>query len=190
MRQNYTTFFSTPVEQLTENEAAAELSELARLIAYHDDLYYEKNQNEISDAEYDLLRQRNKAIEIRFPHLVLADSPSRKVGAPVGAGFKKIRHSVPMLSIDNAFTPGDIHDWLDGIRNFLIELKNSDEDFEIDCEPKIDGLSCALHFDEGRLVRAATRGNGFEGEDVTANVKTINDVPQVLVGNDWPAYLE
>ena len=190
MRQNQTPFSSTPVEQLSDAQASQELNALAKLIKYHDVLYYEKAQNEISDAEYDRLRQRNKAIEERFPHLVLPDSPSKKVGAPPSTGFKKVRHTIPMLSIDNAFTPDDIGDWLDGIRNFLIELQNTHQLIELDCEPKIDGLSCALHYMEGKLVRAATRGNGLEGEEVTANVKTISDVPQTLAGNGWPAFLE
>lgn len=190
MKNNQTTLISIPVEQLTEDEAAQELKALAKLINYHDALYYEQNANEISDAEYDFLRQRNKAIEVLFPHLVRPDSPSPKVGAPPRTGFKKVPHTIPMLSIDNAFTPEDIGDWLDGIRNFLVELNDTAQIIEIDCEPKIDGLSCALHYEEGKFARAATRGNGLEGEDVTANVETISDVPHILEGNDWPAYLE
>jgi DNA ligase (NAD+) len=190
MKKNQTPFFPAPVEQLTEDQASQELKALARLIAYHDVLYYEKAQNEISDAEYDLLRIRNKAIEARFPHLVRPESPSHKVGAPPGKGFKKFQHTIPMLSIDNAFSQDDIGNWLDGIRNFLVELKNAEQQIEIDCEPKIDGLSCALHYEHGKLARAVTRGNGLEGEDVTANVETIGDVPQTLEGQGWPAYLE
>jgi DNA ligase (NAD+) len=190
MKHNRTTRYDKPVDQLTEAEAAAELGELAQLIAHHDRLYYTQSRSEISDAEYDRLRQRNRALESRFPQLVLADSPSRKVGAPPAAGFQKIRHSVPMLSIENAFAPEDIQDWLEGIRNFLIELQAPAATVAIDCEPKIDGLSCALHYAQGQLVRAATRGNGVEGEDVTANVRTIADVPQALAGRDWPDYLE
>ncbi len=190
MRKNQTPFFSTPVEQLNDDQASKELEALSRLIAYHDVLYHEKAQNEISDAEYDLLRQRNKAIEEHFPHLVRPDSPSHKVGAPPGKGFKKFHHAIPMLSIDNAFSKDDIGTWLDGVRNFLVELKNSEQQIEIDCEPKIDGLSCALHYEDGKLSRAGTRGNGLEGEDVSANVETISDVPQTLKGEGWPAYLE
>jgi DNA ligase (NAD+) len=190
MKQNQMPLFSTPIEQLTEDQASQELKSLARLIAYHDVLYYEKAQNEISDAEYDLLRQRNQAIEKLFPHLVRPDSPTHKVGAPPGKGFKKFLHTIPMLSIDNAFSQDDIGNWLDGIRNFLVELKNPEQQIEIVCEPKIDGLSCAIHYEEGKLSRAVTRGNGLEGEDVTANVETISDVPQTLKGKDWPAYLE
>ena len=182
--------FDKAVERLTKREALAELKELAELIADHDQLYHEKDQPEISDAEYDALRRRNEAIEMRFPELVLPESPSRKVGAAPAAGFKKVRHRVPMLSLDNAFTHKDITDWLEGIRNFLLELKDPTVAIEIDCEPKIDGLSCCLRYENGQLVGAATRGNGVEGEDVTANVQTIQNAPKTLRGRGWPDLLE
>jgi DNA ligase (NAD+) len=182
--------FDTPVEQLIELEAATELEELATLIAHHDRVYYEKDQPELTDAEYDALRQRNSAIESRFPQLIRPDSPSQKVGAAPASGFKKVRHTVPMLSLDNAFSSEDVSDWLDSVRNFLRELKNPSQIIEIVCETKIDGLSCALRYERGELVSGATRGNGVEGEDITDNVKTIKDIPKSLKGETWPEILE
>lgn len=190
MTRKHSTLFTVNVEHLTEQQALAELKELAELIAYHDRLYYENDQPELTDAEYDALRQRNRAIEQRFPELVLPESPSYKVGTAPAAGFQKVPHSVPMLSLDNAFTREDISDWLSGIRNFLLELKDPGIPIAINCEPKIDGLSCSLRYEHGRLTRAATRGNGIEGEEVTANVKTIKDIRQVLAGTAWPEVLE
>jgi len=190
MARNRTTFFDTPPERLTESDALSELKELAELIAHHDRLYHEQDRPEITDAEYDALRRRNEAVEARFPELVLPESPSRRLGAAPAAGFKKVRHRVPMLSLGNAFTREDIADWLEGVRNFLRELRAPDAAIEIDCEPKIDGVSCALRYEHGKLAIAATRGNGVEGEDVTANVRTIRDVPAALKGKDWPDVLE
>jgi len=190
MARNRTTLFDIPPGQLSEPEARSELKELAALIADHDRLYHEMDQPEITDAEYDALRQRNAAIETRFPGLIRPDSPSQKVGAAPAAGFKKVRHRVPMLSLDNAFTREDIGDWLDGIRNFLREVKDPDVIIAIVCEPKIDGLSCAVRYEQGKLVAAATRGDGVEGEDVTANVRTIANVPKALKGRGWPEVLE
>jgi DNA ligase (NAD+) len=190
MHRNRTTFFGIPADQLNEPEARAELRELAELIAHHDRLYHEQDQPEISDAEYDVLRQRNAAIEARFPHLVLEESPSHRVGAAPAEGFKKVRHRVSMLSLANAFTREDIADWLDGVRNFLRELRDPGVAIEVACEPKIDGLSCALRYEQGRLVGAATRGNGEVGEEVSANVRTIRSVPPALKGTGWPAVLE
>jgi DNA ligase (NAD+) len=190
MVRNRTALFEKPVERLTEREARSELIELAKLIAYHDRLYHEKDAPEITDGEYDALRQRNAAIEARFPKMLLPESPSKKVGAAPAAGFKKVRHRVPMLSLDNAFTRQDVFDWLDSIRNFLRELKDPGAVIEILCEPKIDGLSCCLRYEQGQLVGAATRGNGVEGEDVTANVMTITEVPRTLKGRGWPDVLE
>ena len=190
MAMNRTPLFDTPVEQLTPLEAGVELEALANLIGHHDRLYYEKDQPELTDAEYDALRQRNTALESRFPELIRPDSPSHKVGVAPASGFKKVRHAVPMLSLDNAFSPEDVSGWLDGIRNFLRELKDPSVAIEIDCEPKIDGLSCALRYERGRLVSGATRGNGTEGEDISANVKTIGDIPLSLKGKTWPDILE
>ena len=156
--------------------------ELAESIAHHDRLYYGKDQPEITDAEYDALRRRNDAIEARFPHLILPDSPSRRVGAEPAAGFRKIRHAVPMTSLENALTLDQMRKFLDGIRNFILELHNPDVSIELVGEPKIDGLSCSLRYEKGLLVLGLTRGNGIEGEDVTANVKTIKEIPRRLHG--------
>lgn len=185
-----TSMMDTPVELLSREQAQSELAELAELIAYHDKLYYQQDQPQISDAQYDALRQRNSAIEARFPGLSRADSPSRKIGAPPTAGFNRVRHLVPMLSLSNAMNSQHIADWLDGIRNFLLELKDSSMVLEIICEPKVDGVSLGIRYENGGLVSAATRGNGIEGEDVTANVRTIASIPQHLRGSGWPTVLE
>jgi len=176
-----------PVDRLSQNEAALELESLAREIARHDRLYHEKDAPEISDAEYDSLRQRNTAIEARFPGLVRKDSPSRKVGAAPAKGFGKVRHRIPMLSLGNAFSENDAVEFDAGIRRFL--GLTPDSPLEYVAEPKIDGLSCSLRYERGQLVSAATRGDGEEGEDVTANARTIASIPQALHG-DAPAILE
>ncbi len=170
------------VDALTEADAAAELARLASEIARHDRLYHGQDAPEVDDATYDALRQRNQAIEARFPALMRPDSPSLKVGASASSGFAKVRHARPMLSLDNAFTDGDVGDFFDSIRRFL------ERDFAADpaltlavvAEPKIDGLSLSLRYENRVLVQAATRGDGTEGEDVTANVRTIAEVPQRL----------
>lgn len=190
MKKNQTTLFGVPVDQLMEEQAVSELSELAELISHHGRLYYGKDQPEISDADYDALRYRNDAIERRFPHLILPNSPSHRVGAEPAVGFKKVRHTVPMTSLDNALTDDDVRDFIDTIRNFILELKNPNVAIELVVEPKIDGLSCSLRYEDGRLVCGVTRGNGIEGEDVTANVKTIEDIPHKLKGKGWPDVLE
>jgi DNA ligase (NAD+) len=179
-----------PVEALTEAQAAAELEALAEAIARHDRLYHELDRPEIADAEYDALRLRNRAIEARFPRLVRADSPSARVGSEPARGFRKVRHAVPMLSLENAFGAADMDEFVSGIRNFMRELRDPAVPIAVVAEPKIDGLSCSLRYEGGRLVAGTTRGNGFEGEDVTANVRTIADVPAVLEGHDWPAVIE
>ena len=178
------------IDLLTPEDAAAELEDLARSIAHHDRLYYQNDEPEISDADYDKLRQRNNELEAHFPELIRPDSPSQKVGVTPAAGFKKVRHSVPMLSLDNAFGLDDIVDWLAGIRSFLRELKDSSQPIDIDCEVKVDGLSCSLRYERGQLVSGATRGDGAVGEDITANVKTIKEIPQRLHGEDWPEILD
>jgi DNA ligase (NAD+) len=175
-----------PVEELSEDEAGAELERLAREIAHHDRLYYQRDAPEISDADYDALRTRNEAIEARFAHLKRADSPSDRLGAAPSSGFKKVRHSVPMLSLANAFGEEEVSDFLARIARFL----DLSEPPEILAEPKIDGLSCALLYDEGKLRLAATRGDGATGEDITANVRTIDEIPETLQGQGWPRILE
>lgn len=180
--------FDVPVERLSREQAAAELAWLAAEIARHDRLYYQLAQPEISDAEYDALRARNSAIEARFPDLVRPDSPSFRIGAPPVEAFGKVRHTVPMLTLDNAYSDGEIAEFVARIRRFLGMAADAPLDFV--AEPKIDGLSCSLRYERGLLVRGATRGDGFEGEDVTANVRTIRDIPQRLLVEDPPRLLE
>jgi DNA ligase (NAD+) len=177
----------TPVEQLTEAQAEAELKRLAAEIAEHSRAYYEHDAPTISDAEYDALVQRNGAIEARFPHLKRADSPSERVGSAPAAHLAKVRHARPMLSLDNAFSAEDVHEFVGRVRRYL--NLGADVEVALTAEPKIDGLSCSLRYEGGELVRAATRGDGTTGEDVTANVRTMKDVPQRLAGNP-PAVFE
>ncbi len=176
------------VEDMTPRQAEREHARLEVEIKAHDERYYQKDAPTVSDAEYDALRQRYNAIEARFPDLRTLDSLSRKVGAAPARGFAKVRHAVPMLSLDNAFSDEDVTDFVGRIRRFL-NLK-ADDDIVFTAEPKIDGLSMSLRYEDGALVKAATRGDGAEGEDVTANVKTIKDVPKELKGKDVPAVCE
>lgn len=167
-----------PVDALSEAEAKAELERLATEIARHDEAYHRKDAPVIADAEYDALKQRNLAIEVAFPHLRLADSPSLKVGAPVAEGFGKITHRVAMLSLDNAFSDEDVRDFVHSVYRFLGQLP--DNSIAFTAEPKIDGLSMSIRYEDGKLVSAATRGDGTTGENVTANVKTISEIPNTL----------
>jgi len=178
---------STDISKMTEAEVAAELETLAAVIAAHDASYYQNDAPTVTDAEYDALRRRNQVLETAFPHLVREDSPSRRVGAAPAAGFGKIRHAVPMLSLGNAFNEDDIREFFARIRRFL----NLPEDDKVTLvgEPKIDGLSISLRYEDGQFIQAATRGDGRVGENVTANVKTIGDIPDRLAG-DFPATLE
>lgn len=177
-----------PVEDMSKEEAAAELERLAKEIAHHDVAYYREDAPSISDAEYDALRQANTAIELHFPDLVRPDSPSLRIGAAPSEKFAKVRHRVPMLSLSNAFDEGDVRDFVARIRRFLALA--ADEPVEFTAEPKIDGLSMALRYEEGRFVQGATRGDGIEGEDVTANLRTIRDIPQRLKGNGFGRVME
>jgi DNA ligase (NAD+) len=178
----------TPTDELTEAQAAGELQRLAKLIAAHDKSYYQKDAPTISDADYDVLRERNKAIEERFPALVRKDSPSRRVGVAPTGRFGKIRHAVPMLSLDNAFSDGDVSEFVERVVRFL----KLEEAPVFTAEPKIDGLSLSLRYEDGHLVTGATRGDGTEGEDVTANVKTLgeDEIPHKLKGRNLPAVVE
>lgn len=175
-------------EDLTPIEAAAELAALAAEIAAHDRAYYQDDAPKVSDAEYDALRQRNAALEALHPGLKRSDSPSERIGAPVAAGFGKVRHSRPMLSLDNAFEDDDVREFAARVRRFL-NLKD-DEIEELVAEPKIDGLSIALRYERGEFVQGATRGDGTTGENVTPNLRTIDDVPKKLRGRNVPDVLE
>jgi DNA ligase (NAD+) len=178
----------TDPAKLTEAQAKAELKRLATEIAAHDKRYYQQDAPSVTDAEYDALRQRNSAIESRFPKLIRPDSPSKRIGAAPTGKFKKVRHAVPMLSLDNAFAEQDVIDFVARIRRFL--KLSDDEKLAFSAEPKIDGLSMSLRYEGGELVTAATRGDGAEGEDVTANIRTLEDVPKKLKGRSMPAVCE
>ncbi len=177
-----------PVAALTPLEAAGELERLAAEIMRHDDAYYREDQPAITDADYDALRRRNDQIEAVFPELVLADSPSRRVGAAPSEKFGKVRHAVVMLSLGNAFADVDVHEFVARIRRFL--KLSDDELLEITAEPKIDGLSVSLRYEDGKLVQAATRGDGQEGENVTRNVETIRNIPHKVTQSDFPDVFE
>jgi DNA ligase (NAD+) len=178
----------TPVDKLTKIAAKAELKKLGQAIGAADAAYYQDDAPELTDADYDALRNRLNAIEEQFPDLKQVDSPSQKVGVAPTGGFGKITHLKPMLSLDNLFADEDVVDLIARIRRFL-NLK-PDEEVALTAEPKIDGLSCSLLYEDGVLVRAATRGDGAVGEDVTANVRTIKDVPEKLKGKGHPARIE
>ncbi len=176
------------VKELTESQAKAELARLAKEIAHHDQLYHQQDAPEISDGEYDELKKRNEAIEKRYPELRRPDSPSLRVGAAPAAGFAKVTHARPMLSLDNAFDEDDAREFVARIRRFL-GLPET-EKIEFVAEPKIDGLSASLRYEEGKFVQGATRGDGTVGEDITANLRTLKDVPPKLQGKHIPEILE
>ena len=161
---------------LTEAEAANRLMRLAKEIARHDKLYHDRDAPEISDAEYDALVRENRALEERFPHRVRADSPSRRLGAAPTTALAKVTHARPMLSLDNGFSAEEVAEFVARIKRFL--ALPADAFVAVTAEPKIDGLSCSLRYEKGELVLAATRGDGAVGEEVTANVRTIGDIPQ------------
>jgi DNA ligase (NAD+) len=175
-------------DQLSEAEARKELERLASEIAEHDKRYYQEDAPTISDAEYDALRRRNNEIEAAFPELIRHDSPSQRVGAKPAERFEKVRHSRPMLSLDNAFTADEVRDFFARAKRFL--GLPSDENLALIAEPKIDGLSTSLRYECGELVLGATRGDGTEGENVTANVRTIKDVPKSFGGRNPPEVFE
>ncbi len=170
----------------SEAEAANRLMRLAREIAKHDRLYHDQDAPEISDADYDALVRENRALEEAFPHLVRSDSPSKRLGAAPTSSLAKVTHARPMLSLDNAFADEEVAEFVARIRRFL--SLPADAPVALTAEPKIDGLSCSLRYEDGVLVLAATRGDGAVGEDVTANVRTISDIPQRIEGA--PAVLE
>jgi DNA ligase (NAD+) len=162
----------------TEAEAANRLMRLAKEIAKHNRLYHTLDTPEISDGDYDALVRENNALEAAFPHLVRDDSPNKAVGAAPAGHLSKVTHAKPMLSLDNAFADEDVADFVARVRRFL--NLPEDEPMVLTAEPKIDGLSCSLRYENGVLVQAATRGDGQVGEDVTANVRTVGDIPVTL----------
>lgn len=178
---------ATDVTKLSKAQAKVEWMRLALELEGHDRRYYQEDAPSVSDAEYDALRQRFNAIEKRFPDFVTPESPSQKVGAAPSGRFRKVRHALPMLSLDNAFAEQDVRDFVARIERFL---KLSDDKIAFSAEPKIDGLSMSLRYEGGELVTAATRGDGTEGEDVTANIRTLEDVPQKLKGRNVPEICE
>ena len=176
-----------PVEKLTPLEARAEHARLCEEIEQHDRHYYQQDAPVIPDAEYDALRLRYEALEKAFPELVTSQSLTKKVGAKPSEKFAKVKHAVPMLSLGNVFSDDDVFEFVARVRRFLGLAENAPVRFT--AEPKIDGLSCSLRYEQGKLVQAATRGDGYEGEDVTANIRTLRDIPQRLAG-DPPPVLE
>ncbi len=188
MAKTAKTKVSPDVDTLTKAQAKVELKRLALEIERHDKLYYQEDAPKISDADYDALRKRFNAIEARFPEFVTSDSPSQKIGAQPSGRFAKVRHAVPMLSLDNAFAEQDVVDFVARISRFL--KLGEDDEIAFSAEPKIDGLSMSLRYEDGELVTAATRGDGAVGEDVTANIRTLEDVPQKLKGRNVPDICE
>jgi DNA ligase (NAD+) len=168
------------VEELSEAEAANRLMRLAKEIARHDKLYHDQDAPEISDADYDSLVRANRELEARFPHLVRPDSPSKRLGAAPTTALAKVAHARPMLSLDNAFSAEEVEEFVARLKRFLNLA--ADVFVALTAEPKIDGLSCSLRYERGQLVLAATRGDGAVGEDVTANARTIGDIPQQISG--------
>ena len=176
------------VDALTEAEATEELTRLADELAAHDNRYYQDDAPTISDADYDALKRRNADIEARFPALVRDNSPSLKVGAARSAQFTPVVHGVPMLSLDNAFAEEDVVEFVARVRRFL--RLGPGEPVAFTAEPKIDGLSASIRYEKGVMVRGATRGDGRTGEDITANLRTLKDIPQRLKGEGWPDVIE
>ncbi|MBT3787203.1 MAG: NAD-dependent DNA ligase LigA [Alphaproteobacteria bacterium] len=177
-----------PVDKMTPLDASAELARLAIEIAEHDQRYYRDDAPDVTDADYDALRQRNIAIETRFPDLKRKDSPSDRVGATPATGFGKVKHRRPMLSLDNAFNDEDVHEFVARVRKFL--GLSEDEKVTLVAEPKIDGLSASVRYEMGKFVLGATRGDGETGEDITANLAQVTDLPKTLSGNNVPDVIE
>ena len=175
------------VEALSEREAARELARLAFEIGFHDRLYHQKDTPEISDEAYDALVRRNREIEARFPHLQRSDSPSLRVGAAPAEGFDKVPHSVPMLSLGNAFSAEDVHEFFGRIRRFL--GLDETEPVDVVAEPKIDGVSASARYENGEFTIGATRGDGVTGENITQNLRTVIDFPLTL-RDDFPKIVE
>src|SRR3954449_2775960 len=176
------------IESLSAKQAKVEHARLHAALTEHDKRYYQQDAPTITDAEYDALRRRYAEIEQRFPDLRTLDSLTLKVGAAPTGRFAKVRHAVPMLSLDNAFSEEDVTRFVERIRRFL-KIPAEDE-LAFTAEPKIDGLSMSLRYEESKLATAATRGDGAVGEDVTANIRTLKDVPQALKGKNIPKVCE
>jgi len=174
--------------ELTESAAKERLAFLSQEIKAADGFYYQDDKPVMTDAAYDALRQELNAIEAAFPHLIRKDSPSKSVGAKPSGKFGKITHKVAMLSLDNAFTDEDVNEFCARVKRFLSLDDAAPMSFT--AEPKIDGLSAALRYENGKLVSGATRGDGKTGEDVTANLSTLDTVPKTLKGSGWPDVLE
>ncbi|MDA0654559.1 MAG: NAD-dependent DNA ligase LigA, partial [Proteobacteria bacterium] len=178
----------TPLpDALTPAQAAREHARLEAEIGEYNRLYYQEDAPGVSDAEYDALFRRLLDLEARFPELASADSPTQRVGAPLTSGFAKVRHAVPMLSLANAFSDDDVADFVASVRRFLNPPE--DQPMVLVAEPKIDGLSVSLRYENRKFVRGATRGDGSEGEDITANLRTLADIPAQLP-NDAPDTVE
>ncbi len=177
---------SVTIDKMDEAAAVEELTRLADEIAAHDIRYHQQDAPTISDADYDELKRRNAELEARFPHLVRDNSPSLRVGAARSEQFAPVEHGVPMLSLDNAFSDEDALEFDARVRRFL----RLEEEVAYTAEPKIDGLSCSIRYESGVLVQAATRGDGRVGEDVTANVRTVSEIPKRLAGSGWPDVIE
>lgn len=176
----------TNISDLTETEAAQRLEYIAQQMAKADIAYYQNDDPYLTDAAYDALKLENEQIEKRFPHLVRADSPSKKIGAPLQSDFKKVVHKVPMLSLADIFSVEELKDFVLSIKRFL----NTDSNIDFTAEPKMDGLSFNARYEQGRLVSAATRGDGKTGEDITENIKTIKTLPQTVNAPDFPDIIE
>ena len=173
-------------QNLTLEQASEELKALAKELAELDNAYYQEDAPLLDDSAYDALKKRNEEIERLFPELILLNTPSKKVGASAAEGFSKITHKEPMLSLSNIFDESEILDFTDRIKRFL----NLDSDLDFVAEPKIDGLSYSVLYENGRMIKAATRGDGAIGEDITANIKTIPELPMQLKGNHFPDVVE
>lgn len=174
------------VSDLTEIEAAAELKYIAAEMAKADVAYYQNDDPYLTDAQYDALKLRNEQIEARFPHLIRADSPSKKIGAPLQSDFKKISLKVPMLSLADIFSVDELKEFVASVQRFL----NTSDDIDFTSEPKMDGLSFNARYEHGRLVSASTRGDGKTGEDITENIKTIKGLPHQVTASDFPDVIE
>ena len=171
---------------ITEEQAKIELEKIAKEMAKADEAYYQNDDPYLTDAEYDELKLLNEKLEQKFPHLIRADSPSKRIGAPVKSDFKKIVHTIPMLSLGDIFSEEELVDFVKGIQRFL----NTDTDIEFTSEPKMDGLSFSARYENGRFISGATRGDGKTGEDITDNLKTIAALPHFIDAADFPEIIE